>query len=96
MSFRKARLLREAEASKCLKDVVANCVCESCWMKEEVLDCGCINHGDDESIGCQSCEYVSCLDCHHINSQSINSNEWVCYEGYGCQAETKQLRSEEE
>ena len=51
---------------------------------DTTYDCGCINHGDDENVGCQSCEYVSCLDCHHINSQSINSNEWVCYEGYGC------------
>ena len=35
MSFRKARLMREAEASKCLKDVVENCVCNSCWMNGE-------------------------------------------------------------
>ena len=52
--------------------------------EEELYDCGCINHGNDENVGCESCRYISCLDCHHINSQSANVSEWKCYEGYGC------------
>lgn len=53
-------------------------------MNEETYDCGCINHGDDEAVQCESCGYISCLDCHHINSQSMNVKEWKCYEEYGC------------
>jgi hypothetical protein len=47
-------------------------------------DCGCINHRDDENVGCESCGYLSCLDCHHINSTDANIRHWICYEGYGC------------
>ena len=69
MSFRKARLLREAEA------------------KMPRLDCGCINHGDDENVGCESCGHQSCLDCHQVDATSSNVSDWKCYEGYGCQAD---------
>ena len=51
---------------------------------EEKYDCGCINHGDDDNVGCESCGYESCLDCHHIDSTDRNVDNWKCYEGYGC------------
>ena len=47
-------------------------------------DCGCINYENGECVQCESCRYVSCLDCHHINSQSANVKEWKCYKGVGC------------
>ena len=56
-------------------------------MNEENYDCGCINHGDDEAVQCESCGYISCLDCHHVNSQSMNVKEWKCYKEYGCNKE---------
>ena len=50
---------------------------------EELYDCGCINHGDDENVGCESCRYISCLDCHHINSQSANTSDYnSCLDGH--------------
>ena len=52
--------------------------------EDNLYDCGCINHGDDEAVQCESCGYLSCLDCHHVNSQSANVDDWQCYEGYGC------------
>lgn len=48
------------------------------------LDCGCIDHNDDEYVGCESCGYNSCLDCHHIDSTPANVDDWKCKEGYGC------------
>lgn len=57
------------------------------WYEEPLYDCGCINHGDDENIGCESCGHQSCLDCHQVNATSSNVSEWICYEGHGCQKE---------
>ena len=51
---------------------------------KEEYDCGCVNHGDDESVMCETCGYASCLDCHQVNATSSNVSEWKCYEGYGC------------
>ena len=83
MSFRKARLLREAEAIK--EEMIAS--------DEDKYDCGCAAEivyasghfqVDYDGVDCSSCGYKSCLDCHHINSQSDNHYAWKCYEGYGC------------
>ncbi len=49
-------------------------------------DCGCIDHNDYENIGCESCHYISCLDCHHIDSTPVNVDDWKCKEGYGCKS----------
>jgi hypothetical protein len=74
--------------------------CDDCLdphaTNEPQYDCGCINHGNDESelIVCESCGYVSCLYCHHINSQSTNSKEWRCYEGHGCDVEPQVISEE--
>ena len=60
---------------------------------EETYDCGCdaefveykdFSQWEYDGVQCSSCGYNSCLDCHHINSQSANPKEWKCYEGYGC------------
>ena len=48
------------------------------------LNCGCTDHNDDEYVGCESCGYKSCLDCHHIDSTPANVDDWKCKEGYGC------------
>ena len=56
-------------------------------MNEENYDCGCINYGDDEAVQCESSGYISCLDCHHINSQYMNVKEWKYYEQYRCNEE---------
>lgn len=76
MSFRKARLMREAEEAN-----------------KPRLECGCIDHNDDAFVGCESCGYRSCLDCHHIDSTPTNVDDWKCKEGYGCNQDT---RGEEE
>ena len=57
-------------------------------------DCGCINHGDDANVGCESCRHQSCLDCHHIDTTSANVDDWKCKEGYGCKSHDS--RGEEE
>jgi len=53
-------------------------------------DCGCpkpdnyyerINQG---SVSCETCGYLSCLDCHHIDSTPAKVADWKCYEGHGC------------
>jgi hypothetical protein len=65
--------------------VIVGCEAFGRWPTPPALyDCGCINHGDDENVGCESCGHQSCLDCHHVNATSSNVSEWICYEGYGC------------
>jgi len=68
MSFRKARLIREAEATA------------------QRYDCGCIDYDNDWFVGCESCGYKSCLDCHHIDATPVDVDDWKCKEGYGCKS----------
>ena len=64
---------------------IIGCEAFARWPVEDTYDCGCKRLGEmDDGVGCESCGYVSCLDCHHINSQSARTSEWKCYEGYGC------------
>jgi len=52
----------------------------------DLYDCGCAvdDYEDDWNISCESCGYVSCLDCHYVDSTDVNPQNWKCYEGYGC------------
>lgn len=92
MSFRKARLMREAEAeAKAREEMMAHVKVFSDAMFamtapriEGLYNCGCIDHNDDAFVGCESCGYKSCLDCHHIDSTPANVDDWKCKEGYGC------------
>ena len=52
--------------------------------KTAIYNCGCINYGNDSCVYCESCGYVSCLDCHHIDSTPANVDDWKCKAGYGC------------
>ena len=64
---------------------IIGCEALARWpVDKEEYDCGCVNHGDDESVMCETCGYASCLDCHQVNATSSNVSEWKCYEGYGC------------
>jgi hypothetical protein len=85
------------------KKVHVDCNLKDSWDAEETYDCGCdaelveysSGHSQYEYDGvqCSSCGYNSCLDCHHINSQSANHKEWKCYEGYGCNKDGKNAES---
>jgi len=81
MSFRKARLMREAERRAI--DESAQQTAKDLNMRG-LYNCGCIDFGDDAFVGCESCGYKSCLDCHHIDSTPANVDDWKCKEGHGC------------
>jgi hypothetical protein len=49
------------------------------------LDCGCINIvGMGSYVGCQSCGYLCCFNCDHIDCTPVDIDDWKCYEGHGC------------
>ena len=86
--FKKAQRLRNEAVAKAIAD-----------MNRPRLDCGCIDHNDDAFVGCESCGYKSCLDCHHIDSTPANVDDWMCKKGHGCNApltRAMKVRGEEE